>query len=126
MREFRVTLTHRAGELARLTQLLSDKGINLRSVVGIADSHKAHVCLVAQDVAAMKAALEEARMPFTEEEVLSEIVENEPGEVAGLTARLAEFGVNLHSLYILARDGPMVELGFTVDDPKKAKKALGI
>jgi len=125
MREFRVTLTHRTGELARLTQLLADAGIDLKSVVGIAENHRAHVCLVTTAVAEIKAALTEARIPFTEEEVLSEIVENQPGEVAALTARLSEAGVNLHSLYILAREGPMVELGFTVDDPKKAKKVLG-
>jgi hypothetical protein len=126
MKEFRVTLTHRAGEIARLTQLLADRSIDLKSVVGVADNHKAQVCLVATDVAAMRSALGDARTPFTEEEVLSEIVDNEPGAVAALTAKLAEAGVNLHSLYILAREEPMVELGFTVDDPKKAKKALGI
>ncbi len=125
MREFRVTLTHRAGELARLTQLIADAGVDLKSVVGIAENHKAHVCLVTTAVAELKQALSDARIPFTEEEVLSDIVENQPGEVAALTSKLAEAGVNLHSLYILAREGPMVELGFTVDDPKKAKKALG-
>ena len=126
MREFRVTLTHRAGELARLTQLLADHDINLLSVVGVAENHKAHICLVTKDVVETRTTLEQARMPFAEEEVLSEIVENKPGEVAMLTARLAEAGVNMHSLFILAREEAMIELGFTVDDPKKAKKALGI
>src|SRR5262245_42087891 len=114
MREFRVTLTHRAGEMARLTQLLADHRVNLLSVVGIAENHTAHVCLVTREVNEIRTALEQARIPFTEEEVLSDIVENQPGEVADLTSRLAEAGVDLRSIYIMAREGPMVELGFTV------------
>jgi hypothetical protein len=45
--------------------------------------------------------------------------------VAHLCRRLAEANVSINSLYILARDNPLVEIGMTVDDPKKAKKALG-
>ena len=125
MKEFRVTLGHRPGELARLTQLLAEENIDLRSVAGIAEGNKAHICLVVTDVATMRAALESARMTFEESEILSELLEDAPGSVADLTRRLGEGGVNLKSFYILARDNPLVELGFTVDDPKKAKKVLG-
>lgn len=124
MKEFRVTLTQRAGELARLTSVLAEHHINLKSVAAVSDGHKALACLVADDPATMRAALEAARMPFVEEELLSELCENEIGQIADLTSKLANTGVNLHSLYILAREGPLVEIGFTVDDPKKAKKAL--
>ncbi len=125
MKEFRVTVGQRAGELARLAQVLAEHKIDLRSVAGISEGKRAHICLVATDVAAMRAALEGARMPFEESEMLSELLEDEPGSIAGLTARLSEAGINIRSFYILARDHPLVELGFTVDDPKKAKKVLG-
>ncbi|MHC5065624.1 MAG: hypothetical protein ACYTG5_16795 [Planctomycetota bacterium] len=125
MKEFRVTLTHRAGELARLAQTLAEHHIDLRSVAGISEGNKAEICLVATDVAKMRAALEAARMTFVEEELLSELLEDEVGQIADLTTRLSEAGVNLKSFYILARDNPLVELGFTVDEPKKAKKVLG-
>ena len=72
----------------------------------------------------MREALTESRMQFEETEVLSELMEDEPGEVANLTAKLANAGVNIESLYVLARDTPLVELGFTVDDAKRAKKVL--
>ena len=55
MKEFRVTLTQRAGELARLAQLLADASIDLRSVAAISEGNKAHVCLVVTDVAATRA-----------------------------------------------------------------------
>ncbi|HKE00471.1 MAG TPA: hypothetical protein VKE69_05640 [Planctomycetota bacterium] len=125
MREFRVTLTHRAGELARLAEALAAHGINLRSVAAIADGHKALVCLVAEDVNDMRSALEGARMQYEEDEVLTQLLEDEPGQVAELASKLGAAGVNLRSLYVLAREKPLVEMGFTVDDPRKAKKALG-
>lgn len=124
MKEFRVTLTHRAGELARLTGLLATHEINLRSVAAVADGAKAIACLVVEDVTGMRAALSDARMQFEEEEVIAELIEDEPGQVADLAAKLANHGVNIQSLYILARDRPLVEIGFTTDDPKRAKKVL--
>ena len=124
MKEFRVTLTQRAGELARLADLLSNASIDLRSVAAISEGNKAHICLVVTDVAATRSVLEEARMQFEESEVLSELLEDDVGQIAELTAKLGNAGVNMKSLYILARDTPLVELGFTVDDAKKAKKAL--
>ncbi len=124
MKEFRVTLTHRAGELARLCQLMANHEIDLRSVAGIADAQKATICLVAEDVAAMRSLLNDARMSYEEEEVISELVEDTPGQMAEFTSKLADAGVNIHSLYILARDNPLVEIGLTVDNPKKAKKIL--
>ena len=125
MREFRVTLTHKSGELARLSELLADHGLDLRSVAGMSHGNKAEICLVAEDVAAMRATLTDARMQFLESEVVSELMEDGPGAVAHLCSRLAEVNVSINSLYILARDNPLVEIGITVDDAKKAKKALG-
>ena len=125
MKEFRVTLTHHSGELARLTHVLAEHRLDLRSVAGFADSNKAHICLVAEDVAAMRETLTAHHVRFTERELLSELVEDEIGAVADLTAKLAQAGIDIQSLYILARDTPLVEIGLTVDNPKKAKKVLG-
>ena len=125
MREFRVTLTHKAGELARLCDLLANRELDLRSVAGMTNGNKADICLVVEDVTLMRATLTDARMQFEESEVVSELMEDGPGAVAHLCRRLAEANVSINSLYILARDNPLVEIGMTVDDPKKAKKALG-
>jgi hypothetical protein len=126
VREFRVTLHHRSGELARLTELLTRRGLNLKSVAGLAEEGKAIICLVCEDVAGLRTALQESRIQFEEAELLTQLMEDRPGEMSALTSKLAMAGVNLTSLYILARETPLVEVGFTVDDPKKAKKALGI
>src|SRR5262245_34927221 len=125
MREFRVSLPNRPGELARLAELFSTKEINLKSVAVVAEGNRAIVCLVAEDVTVARDTLQESRIPFAEAELLTELVENEPGVIAGLAAKLAGAEVNIESLYVLARDSELTELGLTVNDPKKAKKALG-
>lgn len=125
MKEFRVTLTHKAGELARLCELLASHELDLRSVAGMSNNNHAEICLVVEDVAAMRSVLTDARMQFRESEILSELMEDTPGAVADLCTRLANANVNIESMYILARDTPLVEMGLTVDDPKRAKKALG-
>ena len=124
MREFRVTLTHKSGELARLCELLANRDLDLRSVAGLSHGNRAEICLVAEDVASMRSTLADACMQFEESEVVSELMEDGPGAVAHLCRRLAAAHVNIHSMYVLARDNPLVEMGITVDDPKKAKKAL--
>jgi hypothetical protein len=125
MREFRVSLTNRPGELARLTDVLSTQSINLRSVAVITEHNKAIACLVLDDVTAARQAFQDSRLAFEEAEVLSEMMENQPGQLGALATRMGNAGVNILPLYVLARDEPLVEVGFTVDDPKKAKKALG-
>ncbi len=124
MKEFRVTLTHRAGELARVAALLAERRVNLKSVAGISEANKAILCLVADDAAACRSALEDARIQFEEAEILSELLENEPGQIADLAQRLGDAGVDIQSMYILARDEPLIQMGFTVNDPKRAKKVL--
>jgi hypothetical protein len=124
VKEFRVTLTHKSGELARLATLMAETGVNLKSMACVAEGNKAVVCLVGDDVAALRSSLDNSRIQFTEHELLSELLENEPGQIADLASRLADAGVNIDSLYILGRDEPLIEVGFTVDDPTKAKKAL--
>src|SRR5262245_4060088 len=125
MREFRISIPNRPGELARLAEVFSGKELNLKSVAVVSEGNRAIACVVADDVTGAREALQEARVPFAEAELLTELVENEPGVIAGLAAKLAAAEVNVESLYVLARDSELTELGFTVNDPKKAKKALG-
>ena len=46
------------------------------------------------------------------------------GELAVVADKLANAGLNLHALYVIGLAGDLVELAISVDDPKKAKKAL--
>ena len=125
MNEFRLSLSHRPGELARVADELARKGINLKAVAGLAEANKATIALVGHDVNALRQALQEARIRFEEVELLTVELEDQPSQLADLTAKFSEAGINLTSIYILERGGNKVQIGLTTDQLAKAKKALG-
>jgi len=124
MRDFTVHLTHRPGELARVADALSRKGVNLKSVTGMTLGNQGMLRIIADDVEAARSALQESNIRFEEGEVATVLLENRAGELADVATKLANAGVNLHALYVTGLDGDLVELAFAVDDVKKAKKAL--
>lgn len=125
MRDFTIHLTHRPGELARVADALSRKGVNLKSVAGMTLGNQGMLRIIADDVEAARSALQEANIRFEEGEVATVLLENRAGELADVATKLSNAGVNLHALYVTGLDGDLVELAFSVDDVKKAKKALG-
>jgi hypothetical protein len=125
MREFRISLPHRPGELARVTEELAKKGVNLKAVAGLAEANKATIALVGHDVNALREALQEARIRFEEIDLLTVELEDQPSALADLVAKLSHGGIDFTSIYILGREGNKVQVGFTTDQPAKAKKALG-
>lgn len=126
MKEFRLSLPHRPGELATVAEMLARKGVNLKAVAGLAEANKATVALVGHDVNALRSALQEARIRFEEVELLTVELEDQPGELADLTAKFSNAGINLTSIYILGREGNKIQLGLTADPLAKAKKVLGL
>lgn len=124
MRDFAIHLTHRPGELARVTHALAKKGVNLKSVAAMVIESKGMLRLIADDVEAARAALTEGHVPFEESELVTVMLENRAGEVEDMAGKLANANVNVHALYVIGLDGDLVELALAVDDPKKAKKVL--
>ncbi|HXG09984.1 MAG TPA: hypothetical protein VNK04_09360 [Gemmataceae bacterium] len=124
MRDFAIHLSHRPGELARVTHALARAGVNLKSVAGMAIGNQGLLHLVADDVEAARRALEEAHIPFEESEVVTVLLENRAGELEDVASKLANGGVNLQAVYVVGLDGDLVELALVVDEPKKAKKLL--
>jgi hypothetical protein len=81
MRDFAIHLTHRPGELARVTNALARKGVNLKSVAAIVIGSQGVLRLIADDVEATRAALSENHIPFEENEVVTVLLENHAGEL---------------------------------------------
>jgi len=124
MRDFAIPLTHRPGELARVTNALSLAGVNLKSVAAMTLGNQAQVRLIPDDVEATRHALQQANVRFDEHEVVSVMLENKAGELTDVAAKLADAGVNLEALYVVGLAGDLIELAIAVDDVKKAKKVL--
>lgn len=124
MKDFTVQLTHRPGELARVATALSRHGVNIKSVAALAIGQQVLLRLIADDVESARAALEGANVRFEEHEVVTVLLENRAGELAGLAQRLADAGVNLQALYLTGIEDDLVELAVVTDDVKKAKRVL--
>ena len=124
MREFVVQLTHRPGELARVTNALSPFGVNLKSVAAMAVGEQGIMRFIPDDPIAAKNALNNEGIRFEEHEVVVVLLENKAGELTGVAAKLAEAGVNLLAIYVVGVSDDLIELAIISDDAKKAKKLL--
>ena len=125
MRDFAVQLTHRPGELARVASVLGRHRVNLKAVAGLAIGTHVTVRLIPDDVETARDALQSANIRFEESEIVPVLLENRAGELAALSTRLGEGGVNLRAIYLTGIAGNLVELAIIADDVKKAKKLLG-
>jgi hypothetical protein len=124
MRDFAIHLTHRPGELARVTHALARKGVNLKSVAAMVIENKGTLRLIADDVEAAREALTEGHIPFEESELVTVMLENRAGELENVADKLSNASVNVQAIYVVGLDGDLVDLALAVDDPKKAKKLL--
>jgi hypothetical protein len=124
MKEFVVQLTHRPGELARVTNALSPLGVNLKSVAAMAVGEQGIMRFIPDDPLVARNALNNDGIRFEENEVVVALLENQAGELTGVAAKLAEAGVNLLAIYVVGVSDDLIELAVISDDPKKAKKLL--
>lgn len=124
MRDFMVPLSHKPGELGRVANALGRAGVNIKSIAGMSFGTQAVLRFIADDVDAARTALKDAKIPFEECELATVLVENQAGELAVVSDKLSNAGINLHAIYVIGLDGDLVELALAVDDAKKAKKLL--
>jgi hypothetical protein len=124
MRDFAIQLTHRPGEVARVADALSKVGVNIKSVAGLNIGNQGMIHIIPDDVAAARSALQSTNIRFEEHEVVTVLLENQAGELAGLAGKLSDQGINLLAVFVTGLDGNLVELAVIADDPKKAKKIL--
>ena len=124
MRDFAIQLTHRPGELARIADALSAQEVNIKSVAGLAIDKYVTGRIIVDDVQAARTALEGANIRFEESEVVQVLLENRAGELAAVSRKLADGGVNLRAIYLTGVAGNLVELAIVPDDVKKAKRLL--
>jgi hypothetical protein len=124
MKDFAIRLTDRPGELARVANMLARYGVNLKSVAALAIDGQATVHILPDDAEPARAALTKNAVPFKESTVVTVLLENRAGELARVSARLGEAGVNLRAIYVTGIVDDLVELAIVADNPDKAREAL--
>jgi hypothetical protein len=125
MSVFTVTLPNRCGELARLCEAMADSGVNL---VLCATTREAGgvVAFIADDEASAETALAGAGVGYTVRPALTVRMENQPGTGAATFRKLADAGVNTDLLVPVRVSDDLFFAVICVDDPDKARRALGV
>lgn len=124
MKDFAIRLTDRPGELARIASMLGRFGVNLKSVAALAIDGQATVHILPDDSEPARAALQQHNIPFEENDVITTLLENRAGELARVSGKLGDAGVNLRAIYVTGLVDDLVELAIVVDKPERARAAL--
>jgi hypothetical protein len=119
-----VILTDRPGELARLSEVVGEAGVNILGLAALTGEGKGIVHLLVDDdvLSRCRDAFEQAAVGIADErEVLVVDVENKPGTLGELTRRLADANVNIDLAYTTFGG---VRVVVATDDMQSARACL--
>lgn len=125
MNAFMVELTNKPGELARVTEAIAQKGINIESFAGATAGGAGTVVLVTNDEAGTRRALADAGCKSHEVELVMASLDHVPGSLAAAAKKLAEAGINIEAAMPTGMAGEKVTVSFATDNPAKAREILG-
>jgi hypothetical protein len=125
MSVFTVDLENRPGELARLCEAMAGRGINLILCV-TTRGEDSTVAFIADDEASAETALTDAGVRYARRPALTIRMENQPGVGAATFRKLADGGVNTDLLMPVRVSDDLFFAVICVDDPDKARRALGV
>ena len=124
MKDFAIRLSHRPGELANVASMLARYGVNLKAVAALAIDGQATLHILPDSPEPARAALEKNNIAFQESDVVTVLLENRAGELARVSGKLGEAGVNLRAIYVTGVVDDLVELAIVADDTERTRMAL--
>jgi hypothetical protein len=122
---FIVDLKNKPSELARVTEAIAQKGIDITAFSGSTCGDSGTLALVTSDEAGTRRALTEGQWKFRTIETIEASLANRPGALAEVARKLGKAGVNIEAAFPTGMAGGNVHVAFATDDPRKAKEALG-
>ena len=124
MNAFIVDLKNKPGELAKVIEAISQKGINVTGFSGAVCGDSGSVTLLTNDETGTKRALAEPAKSFREVEIVTVSLADRPGTLATAVRQLANAGINIEAAFLTGMSGGNAHLAFATDNPSKAKEAL--
>jgi hypothetical protein len=125
MNAFIVELKNKPGELARVTEAIAQKGINILGFTGATCGDSGSIVLLTNDEAGTKSALQGIGTPARSVELVVATLENQPGTLAAVARRLASAGVNIEAALPTGMEGGRINVAFATDNPAKARQVIG-
>ena len=125
MNAFIVDLDNKPGELARVTEAIAQKGIDILGFTGATCGDSGSIVLMTNDEAGTRSALAGAGRTSREVELVVASLAQKPGTLAAVARRLADAGVNIEAALPTGMDGGNISIAFATDNPAKARQAIG-
>lgn len=125
MSVFTVDLKNQPGELARLCEAMAGRGVNL-ILCATTRGKTGTVAFIADDEASAETALTGAGVKYTKRPALTIRMENQPGAGATTFRKLADADINADLLVPVRVSDDLFFAVICVDDPDKARSALGV
>jgi hypothetical protein len=124
MSVFTLGMANRPGELARLCEMLADRGVNL-VMCGVAHGDHAAVAFIADDEYVARDAMRESDIDFFERDALTVRLQNVPGAGAAVFRTLLDANVNVEVFLPVRIFDEEFYAVICPDDVAAASKALG-
>ena len=125
MNTFIVDLKHQPGELAKVTEAIATRGIDITAFAGLTTGNSGAVALLTNDEAGTRRALDSAGLKHREMELASISLPNRPGELAKVARKLADAGISIEAAFPTGMTDGKVAIGFATDNPTRTKALLG-
>ena len=125
MNAFIVELVNQAGQLAKVSEALAQKGINIEGFSGVSVGGGGAVVLVTNDEAGTRRALSDAGFRAREIELVTASLDHKPGSLAAAARKLADAGINIEAAMPIGMAGDKVSVAFATDQPAKARTLIG-
>jgi hypothetical protein len=98
-KEFTLNMEDRPGTLAKISQALSDRGVNILGFQSFPSEGKSLVHLVVDNPTSAKTALDGQGIRYNESDVAQITLPNRPGELARAASRLGDANININHAY---------------------------
>lgn len=124
VKQLTLTALSKPGVLARICGVLSDAGVNLVAICAADGDGRSKLRMLVSDPARAKQALAAAKIRCGEEPALLLTLDDKPGSLGRVVARLAAAKINIKCTYATTGGGGTAQIVLVVPNPDKAERAL--
>ena len=124
VKQLTLTALYKPGVLARICGVLSDAGVNLVAICAADGDGRSKLRMLVSDPARAKQALAAAKIRCGEEPALLLTLDDKPGSLGRVVARLAAAKINIKCTYATTGGGGTAQVVLVVPNPDKAERAL--
>jgi hypothetical protein len=121
---FIISAPNKPGELAKISEAIAEKGINITSLTSLGLDDRGAIALTTNDESGTRSAL--SRFGNIQElELIPVSLEDRPGTLAAAARKLADAGINIELMLPIAMREGKVTAAFATSDNAKARELIG-